>query len=76
MHHQALCLVEILCKQIRSLNDAEAYASLYERPVLLAAKLGIHEVVEMIVNEFPDAVYSSDDWNKHYIFKMAVENRS
>lgn len=76
MHHQALCLVEILCKQIRSLNDAKAYASLYERPVLLAAKLGIHEVVEMIVNEFPDAIYSSDDLNKHYIFKMAVENRS
>lgn len=75
MHYQALDLVEILCKEIRSLNNATSCASLYAKPIVEAAKLGIHEVVERIVGEFPDAAYSRDE-DGHYIFETAVINRS
>lgn len=74
MQHLAPHLVETLCKEIKSLNDSTAYSSLYEKPILDAAKLGIHEVVEKIVDVFPDAVYSKDEDN-HYLFEVAVLNR-
>ncbi|KAK3009666.1 hypothetical protein RJ639_013842 [Escallonia herrerae] len=74
MHHQALHLVKSLCKEIRSLNEETAHASLYETAVLQAAELGIHEVVEEIVDAFPDAIYSNDKGN-HYLFEVAVVNR-
>ncbi|KAK3022807.1 hypothetical protein RJ639_047056 [Escallonia herrerae] len=74
MHHQALHLVKSLCKEIRSLNEETAHASLYETAVLQAAELGIHEVVEEIVDAFPDAIYSSDKGD-HYLFEVAVVNR-
>ncbi|CAK9138513.1 unnamed protein product [Ilex paraguariensis] len=74
MHHQALDLVKSLCEIIKSLNDATACTSLYEEPILVAAKLGIHEVVETIVDTFPDALYSRDEDN-HYTFEVAVINR-
>lgn len=58
---------------IKSANDQ--YRILHHlKPILLAASLGIHEVVEEIVDAFPEAVWSCDE-NGHYIFQLAVINR-
>ncbi|KAI8019567.1 Ankyrin repeat-containing protein NPR4 [Camellia lanceoleosa] len=67
-------LVKFLCEKIRSLNDSNAYESLCEDVILIATKLGIHEVVEEIIESFPEAVWTVDAEN-HDIFQLAVLNR-
>ncbi|KAI8020027.1 hypothetical protein LOK49_LG04G00125 [Camellia lanceoleosa] len=73
-HNQAVKLVKCLCEQVRSLEDLEAYRSLARNPLLVAAKLGIHEIIEEIVNSFPEAIFArnADDL---YIFELAVIKR-
>ncbi|KAM7473577.1 hypothetical protein LguiB_020820 [Lonicera macranthoides] len=74
MHHQALNLVQRICNEILSLGDATTQASLFASPILLAAELGIHEIVEKIVDAFPDAMFSRDE-ESHYMLEVAVINR-
>ncbi|KAF5956402.1 hypothetical protein HYC85_003627 [Camellia sinensis] len=80
-HNQALQLVKYLCEQVRSLEDLKDYKSLAGSPLLDAAKLGIHEIIEEIVNSFPRAIYATDpyardpkDRNRN-IFELAVIKR-
>ncbi|KAJ0018255.1 hypothetical protein Pint_12025 [Pistacia integerrima] len=45
-----------------------------KRPFLLAAELGVHEVVKAIIELFPDAIWVSDTEN-HNVLQLAVMNR-
>ncbi|KAL7096092.1 hypothetical protein ACP275_10G061700 [Erythranthe tilingii] len=74
MHHQALELVKCLCKQMGSLNYTEA-APIYREAMITAARLGIHEVIEVIVEAFPAAIYNRHATTKHFIFHLAAQNR-
>ncbi|XP_028125699.1 uncharacterized protein LOC114322557 [Camellia sinensis] len=73
-HNQALKLVKYLCEQVRSLEDLEAYRSLARNPLLVAAKLGIHEIIEEIVNSFPTAILDQNSEDRN-IFELAVIKR-
>lgn len=59
---------------MESLSGEEA-AFIYADGILKAAELGVHEVVEAIVETFPIAVYCSEGSTKRFFFHMAVENR-
>ncbi|KAF5956399.1 hypothetical protein HYC85_003624 [Camellia sinensis] len=73
-HNQALQLVKYLCEQVRSLEDLKAYRSLAKSPLLVAAKLGIHKIIEEIVNSFPRAIVAKDSEDRN-IFELAVIKR-
>ncbi|KAL7193983.1 hypothetical protein ACSBR2_025594 [Camellia fascicularis] len=73
-HSQALQLVKYLCEQVRSLEDLKAYRSLAKCPHLVAAKLGIHEIIEEIVNSFPRAILAKDSEDRN-IFQLAAIKR-
>lgn len=70
MHHLALELVKRLCMEIMELDDAKAF-SMLQQPLHLAAKLGIHEIIEEIVEAFPPSIWSSDEENRN-VFQLAV----
>ncbi|KAG5517414.1 hypothetical protein RHGRI_037973 [Rhododendron griersonianum] len=74
MHHQANKLLKCLCERVRSLNDSNAYDSHINEAIYRATKLGIHEVIEEIVESFPifAMVRQKDGWN---LFQMAVIER-
>ncbi|KAK6126737.1 hypothetical protein DH2020_039508 [Rehmannia glutinosa] len=72
---QALRLVKCLCKEIELMSFMEA-KDLYFDAIPVAAQLGIHEIVEEIVEAFPSAIYCLTPGYNHYIFHVAVENRS
>ncbi|GFS33773.1 O-fucosyltransferase family protein [Actinidia rufa] len=74
MHCQALQLVKCLCEEIHSLNDSYAYMSFAKDPLLRAARLGVHEVVEEIVDSFPSLVWATDSANCS-LFHWAVTER-
>ncbi|KAL9153951.1 hypothetical protein ABFS82_10G082100 [Erythranthe guttata] len=74
MHHQALELVKCLCKHMGSLNYTEA-APIYREAMITAARVGIHEVIEVIVEAFPAAIYNRHATTKHFIFHLAAQNR-
>ncbi|KAI7981894.1 hypothetical protein LOK49_Contig10G00005 [Camellia lanceoleosa] len=74
MHLQAIQLVKCLCEKIRSLNDSNAFESLCKDVIFTAARLGIHEVVEEIIESFPEVVWLVDA-NNHNIFQLAVMYR-
>ncbi|KAL0333703.1 UNVERIFIED_CONTAM: hypothetical protein Sangu_1526500 [Sesamum angustifolium] len=56
LKRQALQLVKRLCKEIELLSFDEA-KDIYFDAIMLAAELGINEVVEEIVDTFPSAFY-------------------
>ncbi|XP_057505919.1 ankyrin repeat-containing protein ITN1-like [Actinidia eriantha] len=74
MHRQALQLVKCLCKEIQSLNDSDTYESFAKDPLFRAAKSGVHEVVEAIVDSFPSLVWDVDLENRS-LFHWAVIER-
>lgn len=47
----------------------------YADPMLKAARLGIHEVIEAIVDTFPPAIYYTDHSTERIFLHIAVENR-
>ncbi|KNA17448.1 hypothetical protein SOVF_079710 [Spinacia oleracea] len=73
MEHDALELVKSLCTEILELDDAKAF-SLLQQPLLIAARLGTHEIIEEIVEAFPPAIWASDEEN-HNVFQLAVIHR-
>ncbi|KAJ0017282.1 hypothetical protein Pint_12015 [Pistacia integerrima] len=73
MHNTPLKLVHCLCKGITRL-DHERASSLLKEPLLLAAELGIIEVVELILKTFPDAISFSNEMN-YNAFQLAIMNR-
>ncbi|XP_057468197.1 uncharacterized protein LOC130757479 [Actinidia eriantha] len=74
MHHHALQLVKCICKAIQSLNDSYAYELHAKDPLFRAAKLGVREVVEEIVDSFPSLVWATDSENSS-IFHHAIVQR-
>ena len=74
MHCQALQLVKCLCEEIHSLKDSYAYMSFAKDPLFRAARLGVHEVVEEIVDSFPSLVWATDSAN-YSLFHWAVTER-
>ncbi|XP_011078078.1 uncharacterized protein LOC105161921 isoform X1 [Sesamum indicum] len=75
LKQQALEVVKCLCKEIELLSFMEA-KDIYFDAIMVAAQLGIHEVVEEIVGTFPSAIYCLTPGSNQYIFHVAVENRS
>ncbi|WCJ42795.1 Ankyrin repeat family protein [Euphorbia peplus] len=73
MHHQTLKLVKCLCTEIICQDFEKAFRML-KKPFLLAAELGILEVVEEIMENFPHAIWFSDYENRN-LFQIAVVNR-
>ncbi|KAI8018560.1 hypothetical protein LOK49_LG04G00133 [Camellia lanceoleosa] len=71
MHLQAIQLVKSLCEKIRSSNDSKVYELICKDVILIATSFGIHEVVEEVVESFPQALWSTDEAN-HNIFGLAV----
>ncbi|GFS33784.1 ankyrin repeat family protein [Actinidia rufa] len=73
-HYHALQLAKCLCKEIQSLNGSNDYESFAKDPLFTAAKLGVHEVVEEIVDLFPSLVWARDSDNCS-IFHHAIVQR-
>lgn len=74
MHEQALRLVKCICKHMEQLRNEKA-SNIYTEAVLAAAGAGNHEIVEVIVGAFPDAIYAIDSSNQGFLH-AAVRNRS
>ncbi|KAK9678153.1 hypothetical protein RND81_11G191400 [Saponaria officinalis] len=70
---QALKLVKELCKEIIELEDSKIF-SLLQQPLHDAAKLGIPEIIEVIVDIFPSAIWFTDKDN-YNVFQLAMLNR-
>ncbi|XP_031253002.1 protein ACCELERATED CELL DEATH 6-like isoform X2 [Pistacia vera] len=75
MHHKALQLVKYLCGKIKSSEpDYNRARMLLTPPLLLAAELGVFEVVEEIIKTYPEAIWFINDKN-HSVFHLAVLKR-
>ncbi|KAE9448851.1 hypothetical protein C3L33_19254, partial [Rhododendron williamsianum] len=74
MHQHALQLVRYLVKEIVILNDLSMYDSLETKVVVNAARLGIHEVVEEIVESIPKLAWARDSECRS-IYQRAVMER-
>lgn len=73
-HEQALKLVRCLCQHLEPLSDTDA-SFIYSTAMVKAAELGIHEVIEAIVEKFPVAIYAVEPSTSRYFFHIAVANR-
>ncbi|KAL9246026.1 hypothetical protein vseg_019610 [Gypsophila vaccaria] len=72
--HQAMELVKELCKEIIELDDSKVY-SLLRQALHEAAKIGIPEIIEEIVDIFPPAIWFTDDKDNYNVFQLAMLNR-
>ncbi|KAK9678192.1 hypothetical protein RND81_11G194600 [Saponaria officinalis] len=70
---EALMLVKELCKEISELDDSKVF-SLLQQALHDAAKLGIPEIIEEIVEIFPPAIWFTDKDN-YNVFQLAILNR-
>ncbi|EYU45770.1 hypothetical protein MIMGU_mgv1a026656mg, partial [Erythranthe guttata] len=72
---KARLLVALLCKNMESMEFNEAI-HIAHHAVICATKIGNHEIVEMIIEAFPNAIYSSYmESSPGSIFHVAVLNR-
>ncbi|KAF5956517.1 hypothetical protein HYC85_003742 [Camellia sinensis] len=71
MHLQAIQLVKSLCEKIRSSNHSKVFELICKDVILVATRYGIHEVVEEVVESFPQAIWYVDKDN-YNIFGLAV----
>lgn len=75
-HKDALVLVECVLKQMeRSKITKEQAFSLYHEAMMEASCRGIYEVIIMIMETFPMAVYCHDSIKNYTIFHEAIVNR-
>ncbi|XP_073043937.1 uncharacterized protein [Primulina eburnea] len=72
MHQQTLELVKCLCKALESLPNA---SGVYESAIVKAARKGIHEVVELIIEMFPTAIFADEPKTGCTIFHVAARER-
>ncbi|XP_074275216.1 uncharacterized protein LOC141599175 isoform X2 [Silene latifolia] len=73
IENKARELAKALCKEILELDDSRVF-SLLRGPLHDAAKLGIPEIIEEIVEAFPPAIWFTDEDN-YNVFQLAVLNR-
>ncbi|KAH6799977.1 hypothetical protein C2S52_000441 [Perilla frutescens var. hirtella] len=74
MREQALRLLKCLCKHMKSMKHEQA-AFIYIEAMMSASRLGIKEVVEIIVETFPSAIFSSEKDIQRTFLHLAVQNR-
>ncbi|KAG8376224.1 hypothetical protein BUALT_Bualt09G0040800 [Buddleja alternifolia] len=74
IHQQALELVKCLCRKLESLPHQQA-STIYNHSIILAARVGIHEVVEVIIEMFPTSIFTDDSKTDSNIFLLAARNR-
>ncbi|XP_073034914.1 uncharacterized protein [Primulina eburnea] len=74
MHRQTLELVKCLCTALQSLSCSDA-SPIYESAIVKAARKGIHEVVELIIEMFPNAIYAEESKTECSIFHIAARER-
>lgn len=75
MHDKVLELVKQLCNVIAAdKNDYRTPYLILKRPLLLAAELGIYQIVEEIIKSYPDAIWFTNEKNQN-LFHLAVMNR-
>ncbi|KAH6782673.1 hypothetical protein C2S51_007966 [Perilla frutescens var. frutescens] len=74
MREQALRLLKCLCKHMKSMTHEEA-ASIYIEAMMSSSRLGIKEVVEIIVETFPSAIFSAEEGIQKTFLHLAVQNR-
>lgn len=74
MHQQALQLVKCLCNHMVS-STYSTVEQIFVEATIVAARLGIHEVIEVIVEAFPVAILAQEATTEHQIFDQAVKNR-
>ncbi|XP_058216907.1 uncharacterized protein LOC131327792 [Rhododendron vialii] len=74
MHHEALTLLKCVCEKIRSLRNSMHFKSFAEDALISATRLGIHEVIEEIVDSYPKLIWMRDNDNRT-IFQRAVIER-
>ncbi|KAG5520861.1 hypothetical protein RHGRI_033436 [Rhododendron griersonianum] len=74
MHFQALKLVKYLCERLKSQNNSDDADKLAKNALLTAAKFGIHEVIEAILESFPKLIWAEDEKGLN-IFHIAIEKR-
>ncbi|XP_021992207.2 uncharacterized protein LOC110889025 [Helianthus annuus] len=72
-HHQALALVKYLCQEISALN-LQSNSVYYSGTIIEAASNGAYEVVQEIVDTFPQAIWYADK-NGHYMIQLAILHR-
>lgn len=75
MNEQARSLLKCLCEKLQFMRYEEA-RSIANDAMMIAARLGIHNVIEMIVEAFPDAILAWQPDSDQFIFHVAVLNRS
>ncbi|KAK3019744.1 hypothetical protein RJ639_004445, partial [Escallonia herrerae] len=75
VHNQALQLVKCLCNEMEFLSDHTELMLRVTRAVVIAARLNVHEVVEEIVDAFPQAALSCEVGTNYSIFQLAIINR-
>ncbi|KAK9678184.1 hypothetical protein RND81_11G194100 [Saponaria officinalis] len=73
LKEEALKLVKEICKEISELDDSKVF-SLLQQALHDAAKLGIPEIIEEIVETFPPAIWFTDKDN-YNVFQLAILHR-
>ncbi|CAH2057329.1 unnamed protein product, partial [Thlaspi arvense] len=76
MHNHAFQLVMLICKRIETLNNLNDQETHYAAAVATAARVDNPEVIEEIVEIFPNAIWVHDSQDHDHMFHFAVENRS
>ncbi|XP_031248648.1 uncharacterized protein LOC116106420 [Pistacia vera] len=75
MHDKVIELVKKLCKVIaEGKTDYTTTCLILKRSLLLAAELGVCEIVEAIIKSYPDAIWFTNEKNQN-LFHLAVMNR-
>ncbi|XP_059633230.1 protein ACCELERATED CELL DEATH 6-like [Cornus florida] len=74
-HLQALQLVKCLCQGMYSFSDYYGTGQFFENAYLESARMGIHEILEELVDTIPDSTWYMDA-DGRYIFQIAVVNRN
>lgn len=69
-HNEALALLQLLCEEVIK-SDFSNADRIFQLPLEQATSLGIHEIVEKILELYPYAV-SLENHQKQSIFKQAI----
>ncbi|XP_059309228.1 ankyrin repeat-containing protein NPR4-like isoform X2 [Lycium ferocissimum] len=74
MHEEALAIVKCLCEELMKHYYSEDIEPVLRTALLLAASSGTSEIIEEIIECYPDAIWFVNSEN-HNLFHLAVINR-
>ncbi|XP_042752260.1 ankyrin repeat-containing protein NPR4 isoform X2 [Lactuca sativa] len=75
IHLHAMYMLGEVCHLIQRTNHSSSYHHYYTNPILEATRQNANEVVEEIVNWFPNAIWSANEDGHNFILYAAI-NRS